>query len=801
MNLLDDLRFGARMLLKKPWTTGLIVLLLAAGIGVNTTVFTLVNAVLIRGLPYEDGERILYLEGRNLQRGQDMASSLLDFLDWRAQTKSFESLAAYRQRDVNLADDETAPERARAADITVNGFEVLRVLPQLGRGFLQNESEAGAAPVLIIGNSIWQTRYGGAEDVIGKTLRVDQKERTIIGVMPAGFRFPTGIDVWIPLVESIDTKRDDRQMGVYGRLASDASPGSAQVEMSLIGQRLQREHPETNKNVDIIVETFNENFNGGQIRSVFLAMSGAVAFVLLIACANVANIQLARAIDRAKEISVRAALGAGKMRIFRQLLAESMLLSFAGGALGFAFSWGGVAYFDRATLPMRPYWIDFTFDAAIFGYLLLVCLSAGILFGLAPALHAVKRDLTESLKEGRGQTTGSRTRFFASAMVAGEVALALVLLVGAGLMMLSFWHVYKVDLGANVEGVISAGIQLPESQYPEATERFEITRRILESIRALPDVVAATDTSHEPSNGANGFFFDLEGSVADSPDDQQRELYVMTSPGYFDFFEAAILQGRDFGALDTPDSPKTAIVNRRFAEKYWPNESPMGKRLLLRGQPGEERTSLEIVGVSSNIMTNNRGEFEPIVYRSFTQDAWQYRRLLIRSQGDPAALAPAMRRAVADIDPDLPVFDVATMEERLIKSRWPLRLFGSIFVLFAAIALTMSAAGIYGLVSYSVGRRTPEFGIRMALGAGARDIRALVLKQGMARVAIGIALGIPAAYFGAQILESVLSGVKATDPVVLGTVALFFLSVAGAACWLPAQRAASVSPNTALRHE
>lgn len=799
MHLLDDFRFGARVLAKQRWTTALIVLLLAAGIGVNTTVFTLVNAALIKSLPYEDGARILYLEGHNIER--DLTTSVLDFLDWREQSKSFERLAAYAMRQFNLADDEAAPERVAGAEITVDGFQVLRIAPQLGRGFADNERQPGAEPVAIISHATWQKRYGGTDDVIGKSLRIDQEEKTIIGVMPAGFRFPNKAEVWLPLKESGDEKRDNRRLGVYGRLAEGMTRAEAQTEMTLIGKRLQQQYPDTNKNVDVIVQTFNENFNGGEIRTVFLAMLGAVGFVLLIACANVANVQLARAIDRAKEISVRAALGAGKWRIFRQLLAESVLLSFAGGALGFAFAWVGVQWFDRETEPIRPFFIDFSFDWTILSYLTAICLAAGVLFGLAPALHAVRRDLTESLKEGRGQTAGARTRFFASSMVAGEVALALILLVGAGLMMRSFWYTYNLDIGARTEGVLSVAIELPEAQYPNPEDRFEFNRRLLIAAEAMPGVVGAVTASSEPGRDVVRVTFEIDGTSSVEAVDRPQERYIMVSPGYFTFFEAPILSGRDFGPMDSPEAPKVALVNSTFAQKYWPGENPIGKRLRLDPNDQGEPTVLEIIGMAPDIRTSGRGDIEPVIYRTFNQEAWDFRRLMVRASGDAAALTPALRDMVSGLDPNLPVFDAMTLDERLAESRWMYRVFGSLFTLFAVIALTMSAAGIYGLVAYSVGRRTPEFGIRMALGAAGSDILGLVFRQGMWRVGIGIAIGLPATYFAAQVLQSLLAGVDATDPFIIGGVAVFLLAVAGVACWLPARRAAAVSPSSALHHE
>ena len=494
-------------------------------------------------------------------------------------------------------------------------------------------------------------------------------------------------------------------------------------------------------------------------------------------------------------------MGAGKLRIFRQLLVESLLLAFAGGGLGLALSWVGVRYFDQVTADIRPYWIDFTFDASIFAYLMVICLTAGVLFGLAPALHAVKRYVNDSLKQGRGQTTGSKVRFFASSMVAGEVAMAMILLVGAGLMIQSFWNVYNVELGARTDGVLSVGVELPETQYDDEVDRYAFHQRLLEAAQALPGVIAVASSSNDPAQGARGTSIEIEGRVEEVPDQRPRERYIMVSPGLFDLFEAPIVQGRDFSSMDTPDSQQVVVVNRRFAEKYFPDESAIGKRIRGWDEDEEENAWAEIVGVVSNMRTSPNREMEPVVYRTFNQDAWAYRRLMLRARGDAAALAPVVRETVASLDANLPVFGIHTLEERLSQSRWSQRVFGAIFTLFGVVALAMSVAGIYGLVSYSVGRRTSEFGIRMALGANSANIRKLIVSQGMWRVAIGIVIGLPLSYFAGQALESLLFGVSSTDPTMLIVVAVFLLSVAAFACWVPARRAASVSPGTDLHHE
>ncbi len=804
MSILEDLKFAFRMLLKRPWTTALIIGALAAGIGANAIVFTLVNAVLIRGLPFEDGDRILYIEESNLPKGHDeIRVSYPDFADWRAQTRTFEDLAAFAPNAVNLSDDAAAPERVNAARISANAFPLLRVESALGRVFAVDEDQPGASPVVLLGHGVWQSRFGGDPDVLGRTVRVNEVQRTIVGVMPPDFRFPVEADLWTPLTpEGELLERDVRFLSVFGRLTAESNLADARTELEQLAGRLALEHPDTNEGVGAVVMTFNDNYNGGSIRDVFLAMSGAVGFVLLIACANVANVQLTRAAERSREMSIRTALGARRSRIVRQLLIESVVLAVIGGLVGLAFSGIGIRAFDIATKPIRPFWIDFSFDAAVFAYLAAVCVATGVLFGLAPAIHAARTNVNESLKDGsRGQTGGAGSRRFSTAMVVGEVALSIVLLAGAGLMMRSFWNLYNLDLGVRLDNVLAGSVSLPEEKYPTDVERRAFLETTLLRVKALPGVQSATAVSHLPGQGSSARAVEIEGKPEPDPEQRPSELTLFADIGYFETLRTSLLRGRDFAASDTADAPRVAIVNRGFAEKHWPGEDPLGKRMKLGAD--EDRPWVEIVGVSPDIRQNNANQQDvrPLLYLPYSQWPQGYVRLLLRSQGDPASLSEPLRAAVAGIDPYLPVHDIETMQERMARSRWPFRVFGSVFVGFAVIAVILAAVGVYALAADSVRRRVPEFGIRLALGAQPGQILKLVLRHGMWRVAAGVALGVPAAFGAAQVLASVLVGVEPSDVVTLASVAVFLLAVALLACWIPARRAMRVDPCVALRDE
>lgn len=804
MSILDDVRFAFRMLAKRRGITAMIVAVLAVGIGANTAIFTLFNAVLVRGLPFPEGDRIYFLEASNRERSQsNLNASFPEYQDWREQTGQLEDLAALSNGGYNLSDDSAAPERVSGTRVSANAFRVLRVDPELGRHFLPAEDRPGGAAAVILSHGLWRDRYAQDPEILGRSIRIDGSPRTVVGVMPPRFRFPTEAELWLPLAADGDwLKRDSRWIKVFGRLAPGATRESAQGEMELIAERLEREHPETNESVSVRLLSGNEEFNGGNIEEMFLAMLGAVGFVLLIACANVANVQLTRAADRGREISIRSALGAGRWRIARQLLIESVVLSTAGGGLGLTLAYAGVRLFDAATIEQRPYFIDFRFDLTVFAYLAGVCLITGVLFGLAPAFYALRTNVNDSLKAGsRSQTSGVGARRFSTAMVVGEVALSVVLLAGAGLMLRSFWNVYTMDLGVRTEDTVVGLVALPEVDYPEPSDRLAFHEAVLSELRAIPGAISVTSASHLPGQGYSRQRVEIEGSPADDPEQLPSEAALVVDSDYFQALGAPLLQGRAFTPADDLDTPKVAIVSQLFAAKYWPDEDAVGKRFRL----GEEdnREWLRVVGVGPTIRQNNASDREimPAAYLPYRQEPDRYYYWLVHSGLGAASLADAFRAAVAQVDPDLPVQDLMPLERRMERSRWAYSVFGSVFGAFAAIALGLAGVGVFALVADSVRRRVPEFGVRLAFGAKPAEILRLVLSQAMLRVLGGVILGVPLAYLAAQMLEAVLVGVDSSDVVTLSAVSLFLMATSLAACWLPARRVIGIDPVAALRNE
>ncbi len=549
MSLLQDLRYAVRMLLKDPWFTIVAATALGLGIGVNTTVFTLVNAVLIRGLPFDQSHELVFLATHDTTRDDDGSpASWQELEEWRAKTRSFSGLAAFRPQQMNVSDPDHPAERVSGAAVTANTFGLLRQQPFLGRDFAQGEDTAGAAPVAILGYSVWKNRYGSDAGVIGRTLKINEAAYSIIGVMPEGMRFPTNADLWRPMLPPTAENSRNRNISVFGRLASGRDWRQATVEMAAVSQQLQTTYPETNKNIEALLMTFNERFNGGPIRLVFLSLLGAVGFVLLIACANVANLLLARSAYRAREMAVRTALGAGRGRIVRQLLIESVLLACIGGVLGLGLTTVGVRLFDAAVADVgKPYWIVFTLDWSVFGYFAAICLATGIVFGLAPALQVSKTNLNDLMKEGgRGQSGGARARWLTSGLVVAELTLTLALLTGAGLMARSFLKLYSLDLGFETGHLLTLRTQLVESKYPKPEQRQIFFDALLARLRALPGVTGAAMASTLPLGGAGEFRFEIEGRPVSDAAIRPRVSVVDAGPGYFETLGVTIQRGRSF---------------------------------------------------------------------------------------------------------------------------------------------------------------------------------------------------------------------------------------------------------------
>lgn len=815
--MIQDLRFALRMLVKDRWFTLVAVLALGLGIGVNTTVFTFVNAVLLRGLPYDDSERIMIVTTRNTTQGNPGVASYMDLEDWRAQSKSFAGLSCFQQTSMSVTDSGHPPDRTPGARVCANAFGLLGQPMHLGRDFLPHEDKKGAEPVVIIGYGLWKSRYGGDPNILGRSVKINGVAATIVGVMPEGVRFPSNADMWQPLVPNENSvRRNQRNMTVFARLAPGVNQAKAQAEMSGIAGQLAKQFPDTNENIDALVMTFNQRFNGGPIRIVFLALLGAVGFVLLIACANVANLQLARSAQRAREVAVRVALGASRARVVRQLLVESTMLAFIGGLLGLGLSTVGVRLFDRAVEGSgKPYWIQFTFDPIVFGYLALICLATGILFGLAPALQVSKTNVNEILKEGgRGAAGGRRARWLTSTMVVVELALTIVLLVGAGLMIRSFLKLYSLDLGARTDHLLTMSIGLPDQKYPKPEQRQIFYESLMTRLQAVPGMQVSAMASAIPFGGSDQRRLEIDGKPVAAETQKPRVAYIAISPQYFDVVAAPLRRGRGFTETDGGPGGEVAIVNERFAAQHFTNEDPVGRRIrLLTGDgrtqpkpatpPPPEPKWLTIVGISPTIRQGNRQALEPdaVVYVPYRLESYSFMNILTRSQTESGALTMQVRQTVQSLDAELPVGNVQTMDQFLAQARWPYRVFGTMFAIFAVIALVLSAVGIYAVTAYSVTQRTQEIGVRMALGARGGQVSWLILRRGLVQLVIGLTIGLAGALPLSGVLQSLVVQIPTKDPVTFGAIAGILIAVTVAACLIPARRATRLDPLVALRAE
>ncbi|MEO6239507.1 MAG: ABC transporter permease [Vicinamibacterales bacterium] len=811
--MLRDLRFALHLIVKDRWYTAVAVIALALGIGLNATVFTLVNAVLIRGLPFKDSGSLYMLGSQKQGDARSGGVSFADLEDWRTQSRTFIGLAALNSGGVNLSDGLSAPQQARSSQVSANTFALLDQQPRLGRAFVPGEDKRGAEPVVIIGYSIWKNRYAEDRGVIGRAIRLDSKPFTIIGVMPDGMKFPTNTDLWTPLIPAADQEaRGSRSFSVFGRLRNGATRAQAVTELNGIAARLATAYPQTNKDYPTVtVETFNERFNGGPIRAVFLAMMGAVGFVLLIACANVANLLLSRSAHRSREIAVRIALGATRWRVVRQLLIESILLGFMGGAIGLLLAVAGVRMFDAAVADSgKPYWIVFSIDYVVFGYLALVCVITGILFGLAPALQVSKTNVNEILKEGGRSTAGGRrARWMTGTMVVLELALTLVLLVGAGLMVRSFMKLYRMDIGIRTDNLMAMGMRLPDGKYPTVETRRAFYDRLAPRLAGLPGVASIALTTSVPPFGSARRDFEIEGRPVRKPEDKAATIGVVTiSPRFFDTAGVQLRRGRAFTDNDGAPGAENVIINDKLATQFFANDDPIGRRIRVVPpalQPGQAAPPVPVwrtvVGISPSIRHAQPQDAEPpaVVYLPHRQDPPAAMSLLVRSRLDAAAVMNVVRAEVQAVDADQPVLTIQTMSQMIAQQTWPYRVFGSLFAIFAVIALVMSSVGLYAVMAYSVTQRTTEIGVRMALGADARQVSWLILKRGLWQLGVGLSIGLTGAFFLSKVLGTLLVQVTPTDPATFGTITVILAVVAIAACVIPARRATRVDPLVALR--
>ena len=819
MSLLHDLRFALRLIAKERWFTAVAVAALALGIGVNATVFTLVNAVLIKGLPFKDSAQ-LYMLGPKRPADQFTSGlSMQELEEYRAQSQTFTALAGFSGGNFNLADERGFPEQANGSNLTANAFRVLGQPPLLGRDFADGEDKRGAERVVILGYTIWKNRYASDPGVIGRSIRVNGEPATIIGVMPDKMKFPTNAAMWMAFQPAADETRNNRPLQVFGRLRADANMGQAQAEMARIAAGHASKYADTNKELTTaLVQTFNQRFNGGPIRQIFLAMMGAVGFVLLIACANVANLLLSRSTSRAREIAVRFAMGATRWRVVRQLLVESVLLGVLGGSLGLLLSLGGVRAFDAAVADVgKPYWIEFTTDWTVIGYLVAICVLTGVLFGLAPALQVSRTNVGDVLKEGgRGNSSGRRARWMSGTMVVVEIALTIILLTGAGVMTRAFLALYRDDIGIQTDSLMMMRLVLPNTKYPKPEMRQEFFDRLTPRLAGVPGAESVALATNVPPQGTGRRLLEVEGGKHTAGADWPEVATVIAGPNYFETLGAPIRTGRGFNDNDGKPGFETVVISQRFAQVMFPGEDPIGRRIRFparqpsapapTGPAAANQTPpvwRTIVGVAPTLRHASPQETNPpvVAYIPMRQESPGFAMVIIRSRIEPSTLMTAVRREVQAIDQDQPVFTVQTMDQMLAQQRWPFVVFGSLFVSFAAIALVLAAVGLYAVMAYSVTQRTQEIGVRMALGAGAPQVSWLILRRGLIQLAIGLTIGLTGAYFATAALPSQLVGNNATDPRLFSFVSGVLVLVALAACLIPTRRATRLDPLVALRNE
>jgi putative ABC transport system permease protein len=806
--MLQDLRFALRMLGSHRWFSLAVIATLALGIGINTTVFTLVNAVLFKPVPIPGGERIVTVSNYDLTKPKQRRQvSWPDYLEYKAQTRSFEGLEAAETRQGVISEAGVPPERFRMANVTPGLFELIRTPPVAGRGFSAADGQAGAERVVLLGHGIWQNRYGGRSDAVGRAVRVNGEPATIIGIMPEGFKFPNNEDFWMPLVPDAELeKRTNRGLELFALLRPGTTIKAANADVAVIAARLATAHADTNKDAGAVVRTFQETYNGDQIRIVFLTMLGAVGFVLLIACANVANMMLGRALARSREIAVRVAMGATRWQIVRQLLVESVLLSSLGGLVGLGISAAGVHAFDLATRDVgKPYWINFSMDWVAFAYFAALSIFSGIIFGLIPALRAARVDLNSAIKDGAagGGRAGGR---LVGALVVCQFALTVVLLAGAGLMMRSFFAVQAVNPFVRAESIFTARIQLPEGKgerYETPLARAQFFQQLLPELRALPGVTAVSAVNNFPGLGGGDRDVEIDGRPAADPKQRPKASLLVETPNYLATIGVPILQGRDFTDEDGDAGKEVVIVSRAFAVKHWPDGSPLGRRFrwFEDDKPG---AWLTVIGVCADLEQDFRDpNTAPLIHVTYRQQPWGWMGLLIRTTADPAALAGPVRSVVQKFDQDLPLYEVRSLTAALERQRWFLVVFGTLFLSFALTGLLMASVGIYAVVAQATVRRTREIGIRMALGATAASIARLVLARGLFQLGLGLLVGLGGAFGATHLLAStqLVAKVSPDDPLLFLSIVILLVSIGIAACWQPARKASRIAPTEALRTE
>ncbi|MFL5538150.1 MAG: ABC transporter permease [Longimicrobiaceae bacterium] len=802
MSLLKDLRYGARKLVHNPGFAAVTVVTLALGIGLTTTMFSIVYGALLRGLPFEHAERIVSVRRANPVRDfREMEVSPHDFVDYRAQARSFEGLAAFTSGTVNVSGSEK-PERFDGAYMSANAFEVLRARPLLGRTFRPGEDAVGAPAVVVLGYDIWQNRFRGDRAIIGRTIRVNGEQAEVIGVMPPRFKFPVSEALWVPLRRPLEAKRGDgADVAVLGRLKPGVTLDRANVEMAAIAKRLATSYPESNKDITAYVEPYTRAIIGKEPTALLMTMLFAVFLVLLIACANVANLLLSQAAMRAREVGIRTALGATRMRIILQFLTEPLALAGVGAVIGVGLAAVGVRLFNAAIASTDPpFWIDIKIDGPILAFVVAVTLFATFVSGVLPAVRASGANVNEVLKDESRGSSSFRGGRLSKALVVFEIALSMGLLVAAGLTIKSVTRLRTTDFGFPTQSIFTARVGLPESVYRDSAAQIRFYDELYRRLAGVQGVEAYTLTGMLPGLGSPEQSFALQGKAYAADKDYPQTHFVTTYPGYFRTFDVS-LQGRDFNTSDTQTSEPVAIVNRTFARKYFGGQDPVGRQIRL----GDSRSTepwRTIVGVVPDMWHDGLENEDPqAVYLPFPQSPQRYMSVTIRPRGAPGNMTAPVRDLVSGMDPDLPIYFVKTLRERIDQDAWFYRVFGALFMIMGAVALVLAAVGLYGVMAFNVSRRTREMGVRMALGAKPGDVVRLIVRQGMVQLAIGLVLGLGLAYGLATLLKIILFQVTEKDPLVYGLTISVLVLAAVAASLVPARRATRVDPVVALRYE
>jgi predicted permease len=806
--LLKDLQYSVRMLFKTPVLSIIVIFTFAIGIGLTTTVFSIVNGAMYKGLPFDEANRLASVWRNNPERDEDRDGiTLHDFEDYRAQQTTFEALGLWGQQPINMASEGERPDRYEGGVVTANMFELLRVKPILGRGFVSGEDLPGADPVIVLGYEVWQAKFDGDPNIVGTTVRANSEVRTVIGVAPEGFKFPIEADMWIPI--ELNPSEHERGEGPgypgYGRLRDGVDMDAAGAEMAAIAARLETQYPVANEGYGAIVEPFTKFTLGDEISGLLYTMLGAVIGVLLIACANVANLLFARAAVREKEVAIRSALGARRKRIVRQLLVEVFVLSAIGAGLGILIGLAGVAWFNREiAVNPPPFWMTFDPDATVFAFVVGITALSALISGLLPALRSTGKGMNDILKdEGRG-SSGLRMGRITGAIVIGEVAVSCGLLIAAGLMIKSVAQLKNVDMPFAVESIFTARLNLPETDYPEASDRTEYYRELLQRMQVTPGVESATLSDGLPASGNGMRTFEIEGESYPTENDYPAAREGIVTPGYFDTFETPVLEGRAFTFDDHQDNIGVAIVNESFVRRFFEDGEMLGKRIRIR-QDDVETEWLTVVGLVRDLRMEGIGNnsAEPAGYYIPIEQNGEILgnrvSIAVRTAGAPLAITSRVRETVASMDQNLPIYEAYSMQQVIDRQTWFYRVFGTLFMAFGFVALFLAAIGLYGVMSFSVSQRSREMGIRMALGAYNGNLIRLAMRRGMIQLAIGIAIGLGLAALATQPLSIVLYEVNARDPFIFGGVVLALTLTGILATYIPAKRVTRIDPAVALQ--